>query len=63
MGEPGWAEVEAAWRLRFGAPPPVRGEARLLRELLDVCEALDEIDEPDGAPPAEPLPGRPLRLN
>jgi len=47
-GEPGWAEIEAEWRARFGGPPPVRGETRLLRELLDVWAVLDDVDEPDG---------------
>ena len=49
FGEPSWAEIEAEWRARFGGPPPVRGEMRLLRELLDVCEFMDEIDEPADA--------------
>ena len=46
-GEPGWAEIEAEWRARFGGPPPVRGETRLLRELLDVCEVWDDVGEAD----------------
>ena len=48
-GESSWAEIEAEWRARFGGGPPIRGETRLLRELLDVWEVLDAVDEPEGA--------------
>jgi hypothetical protein len=46
-GEPGWTEIEAEWRARFGEPPPIRGETRLLRELLDVWEVQDAVGGPE----------------
>lgn len=36
LREQSWAEVEAEWRERFGEPPPIRGETRYLRQVLDL---------------------------